>query len=302
MADMKTFALALMNEDSPLFENPETHRELLTDTGSNYHGFWLNVYYQGTVIGHLGGTAGCTSALWIDIENKKCIAVMTNQHEETQFTDGLPELVFERYEGEFPDFSGIVQSAQAVYNGPLKVQRLFLTQSLTLDRAKTAHTRISRTNENGIDRLECGSSDLLVRNLSDVLPDWISIVIYVVSVLMAVILLVVGILQAVRHRKCSNSVWCILSAGIQLIPVWVLMRVVMQLMFEQAPFLSIDALRLLFLAIFAVLIANIVLGIYGARHFSQSGVSGLRKVLTYIMLVCSTYGILYWELFAFWKI
>ena len=96
--------------------------------------------------------------------------------------------------------------------------------------------------------------------------------------------------------------WCILSAGIQLIPVGVLLRVVMQLMFEQPPFLSMDALRLLFLAIFAVLIANIVLGIYGARHFSQSGVSGLCKVLTYIMLVCSTYGILYWELFAFWKI
>ena len=139
-ADMQRFAMALMNEDSPLFERPGTHSELLspsncygdTDTGSNYHGFWRNVFYNGTVIGHLGGTAGWSSALWIEIEKKECIAVMTNQHEETRFTDGLPELVFERYEGELPEFSGIVQAAQTVCSGPLKMQRLFVTQPLII--------------------------------------------------------------------------------------------------------------------------------------------------------------------------
>lgn len=310
MADMQRFAMALMNEDSPLFERPGTHRELLspsncygdTDTGSNYHGFWRNVFYNGTVIGHLGGTAGCSSALWIDIEKKECIAVMTNQHEETRFTDGLQELVFERYEGELPEFSGIVQAAQTVCSGPLKMQRLFVTQPLTLEAGKKTHTMINRTDENGIDRFECGSSDLIVRNMSDVLPDNISIVIYTLSLFMAVILLIAGIIQAVRRRRSRNSVWCIISAGIQLIPVLVLVRVVMQLMLEQPPFLSIDALRLLFIGIFAVLISNIVLIIHGARKFSQSGVSKARMVLTFIMLTFSTYGIIYWELFEFWRI
>ena len=310
MADMQRFAMALMNEDSPLFERPGTHSELLspsncygdTDTGSNYHGFWRNVFYNGTVIGHLGGTVGCSSALWIDIEKKECIAVMTNQHEETRFTDGLPELVFERYEGELPEFSGIVQAAQTVCSGPLKMQRLFVTQPLTLEAGKKTHTMINRTDENGIDRFECGSSDLIVRNMSDVLPDIISIVIYILSLFMAVILLIAGIIQAVRRRRSRNSVWCIISAGIQLIPVLVLVRVVMQLMLEQPPFLSIDALRLLFIWIFAVLISNIVLIIHGARKFSQSGVSKARMVLTFIMLAFSTYGIIYWELFEFWRI
>ena len=119
---------------------------------------------------------------------------------------------------------------------------------------------------------------------------------------MAVILLIAGIIQAVRRRRSRNSVWCIISAGIQLIPVLVLVRVVMQLMLEQPPFLSIDALRLLFIGIFAVLISNIVLIIHGARKFSQSGVSKARMVLTFIMLAFSTYGIIYWELFEFWRI
>jgi Beta-lactamase class C and other penicillin binding proteins len=310
MADMQKFAMALMNEDSPLFENPDTLRELLSpsnyydDTyiGSNYHGFWFNVYYKGTVVGHLGGTAGCSSALWIDIENKKCIAIMTNQHEETQFTDGLTDLIFERYEGELPEFSGIVQGAQAVYNGPLKLQRFFVIQPLTIDSSDKGHTRISLTNENGINRFECGSSDLLVKNLSDILPDIISIAIYALSLLMAIIMLTIGIIQALRHRKSKNSVWCILSAGIQLIPVLVLLRVVMQLMFEQPPFLSIDTIRLMFFVIFAVLIANIAFVIHGVRNFAQREVSKLRMVLTFIILAFSTYGILYWELFKFWRI
>ena len=310
MADMQRFAGALLDENSPLFKRTETHRELLspsdhyndTDIGSNYHGFCYNIFYSGTVIGHLGATVGCSSALWIDIEKGVYIAVMTNQHEESTFTDGLPELIFERYEGELPEFKGLVQSSQVVRSGPFKLQRLFGIQYLTLDSTKKTHTRISRTHENGIDRFKAGSSDLIVKEKGDVLPDIVSIAVYAISVLIAVIMLIVGIIRAVRHGKSGNTAWCILSAGIQLIPVFVLYNVVRQLVLEQPPFLSIGTVRLMLVPIFAVLIANIALIVHGVKSLTKSDTSRAIGFVTLVMLVLGTYGIAYWELFEFWKI
>lgn len=310
MEDMQKFAMALLNEESPLFETPETLRELLspssfyggTDIGHNYHGFWRNPCYSGTVIGHDGGTAGCTSALRFDPEKRICIAVMVNQHEDGKFTDGLPGLVFDSYEGNYPDCSGILQSAQAVYNGPLKLHRLFSVHRVSMDSSKPVPVMMIHSADNGVERLECGASDSIFREPGEILPDIISIAVYALSVLGAAVLLIIGIIQAVRHRKSKNSLWCIVSAGVQFVPVIVLYRIAIQLSSERPPFLSIGAIRSLFFIIFAALAANVVLGIYGMRNITRSGVSKSRMILTLIMLSFSTYGIIYWEMFEFWKI
>ena len=156
--------------------------------------------------------------------------------------------------------------------------------------------------DNGIEKLECGDSDSIVRKPGELLPDIISIGVYALSVIGAAILLIAGIIQAVRHRKSRNSLWCIASAGVQFVPVIVLYRLAIQLSSEQPPFLSIGTIRLLFIIIFAALAANVVLSIYGIGNISQSGVSKARRILTLIMLAFGTYGIIYWEMFAFWKI
>lgn len=308
MADMQKFAQAILSDDSPLFEKKETRAEMMspsnfygdTDIGSNYHGFWQYPYYSGTVIGHEGGTVGCSSTLRFDLDKGLCIAVMVNQHEESQFINGLPDLVFERYEGYYPDCSGILQSAQAVYNGPFKLQRLFAVQTVSFDPSKTVDLKVVRSADNGIDKLECGTSDNLIREPKDVLPDIISIMVYLISILMAILLFIVGAIRFIRYRKRVNSLWCVVSAGVQLIPVYVLYRVIMQLVFEHSPFLGIGSIQFLFFLVFAVLAANILLIAHGIRRFNQGGVSKIRMILTLIMLAFSSYGIIYWELFEFW--
>ena len=310
MADMQKFAQALLSDDSPLFEKKETRAEMLspsnfygdTDIGSNYHGFWQYPCYSGTVIGHEGGTVGCSSTLRFDLDKGLCIAVMVNQHEESQFINGLPGLIFESYEGNYPEFSGILQSAQAVYNGPFKLHRLFAVQTVSFDPSKTIGLRVVLSADNGIDKVECGTSDNLVREPKDVLPDIISILEYLISILMAIVLFIAGVIQFIRYRKRVNSLWCVVSAGVQLIPVFVLYRAIMQLVFEHSPFLGIGSLRFLLFLVFAVLAANILLFSHGIRRFTRSGVSKTRMILTFIMLAFSTYGIIYWELFEFWSI
>ena len=310
MEDMGKFAAALLDDDSPLFEKPETLREMFTpssfyggtDIGRNFHGFWRNPTYSGTVIGHDGGTAGCSSTLRFDTEKRICIAVMVNQHTDGKFTDGLPGLVFDSFNGNYPDCSGILQSARAVYNGPLKLHRLFSVHRVNMNSSKPVPVMMIHFADNGIEKLECGDSDSIVRKPGELLPDIISIGVYALSVIGAAILLIAGIIQAVRHRKSRNSLWCIASAGVQFVPVIVLYRLAIQLSSEQPPFLSIGTIRLLFIIIFAALSANVVLSIYGIGNISRSGVSKARRILTLIMLAFGTYGIIYWEMFAFWKI
>lgn len=310
MEDMQKFAAALLDDDTPLFEKTETLREMFsptsfyggTEIGHNYHGFWRNPGCSGTVIGHDGGTAGCTSTLRFDPEKKICIAVMVNQHEDGKFTDGLPDLVFDRYEGNYPECAGILQSAQAVYNGPFKLHRLFSVHRVSMNPSTPIPVMMIHSADSGTERLECGVSDSIFRKPGEVIPDLISIGVYALSVLGAAVLLIAGIIQALRHRKTKNALWCIVSAGVQFVPVAVLFRIAQQLSSERPPFLSIGAIRALILIIFAALAANAVLGVYGIRNLTQGGVSKARMFLTLIMLAFSTYGIIYWEMFAFWKI
>ncbi|MBR5359270.1 MAG: beta-lactamase family protein [Lachnospiraceae bacterium] len=310
MEDMQKFARALLDENSALFENPETHRELFTPTdhygdigvGRSFHGLCYNVFMKGTVIGHLGETVGCSSALWLDIENGICITLMTNQYDESNFVNGLPELLFERYEGYLPELKGIVQDARAVYTGPLKLQRVFGIQPITADPEQIVHTRYTLSDANGINRLEAGQSDLIVRETGEILPDVISIAVYILSLILSAILFIIAVIKVLWHRRSRLALWSMISAAIQLIPVVVMYRVIVQLVFEQTSFLGIETLRLLFVPIFALLIANITLIIYGLKNLSQSGISKARCIMTLVTLALSTYGILYWELFEFWGI
>lgn len=310
MGDMQKFTRALLDENSVLFKKPETHRELLsptdyygdTNVGRSFHGLCYNVFMKGTVIGHLGESVGCSSALWMDIEKGICITLITNQHDESNFVNGLPELLFERYEGHLPELNGIIQDARTVSTGPLKLQRIFGIQSVTADPAQVVHTMYTLSDENGISRLEAGQSDLIVRETGEILPDIISIAVYILALFMSAVLFIIAMFRAIRHRNRRLSLWSMISAGIQLIPVIVMYRIIIQLVFEQTPFMGIETLRLLFVPIFVLLIANITLFIYGIKNYSRSGISKVRNIMTLITLAISTYGIVYWELFEFWRI
>ena len=128
-SDFYLFTEALIpGNDLNLFNNPKTLEKLYEPTlyysnvnkVRNSHGFWT-LEYSNTVYGHGGNTVGFTSSLWIDIENKKAVAVMSNEQGETAYNYGLHPLVFGisslETSGEVKDISGIYFSKRTIENG-----------------------------------------------------------------------------------------------------------------------------------------------------------------------------------------
>jgi len=141
IADLRRLAAALLpdqNGASPLFQKAETLTELFAPTSvfpdgktpSNCHGLWFEPTMNGTVIGHLGATAGCISAVYIDPGAGVGMAVMTNQYGEAAYTRRLPRLIFgEKNLGSGGDFeeagdlSGVYFMSRDVHKGLFKPMR-----------------------------------------------------------------------------------------------------------------------------------------------------------------------------------
>ena len=103
LADMMTYGQALVNDDAPLFRNPETQKLLFTGTSfwgssdipNSCHGFWAEEYGVRTY-GHSGATNAGQANLIFDPVSKTGLAVMINEPNGNAFMYSTPELVFGR--------------------------------------------------------------------------------------------------------------------------------------------------------------------------------------------------------------
>jgi hypothetical protein len=141
IADLRKLAAALLpgkNGTSPLFQKAGTLAALFAptavfpdgETPNNCHGLWFESLLNGRVIGHLGATAGCTSAIYVDPDAGVGMAVMTNQYGESAYTRKLPCRVFgeKRLGGgadfeEAGDISGVYFMSRDMHKGLLKPLR-----------------------------------------------------------------------------------------------------------------------------------------------------------------------------------
>lgn len=103
LADLMTYAQALVNDDAPLFQSPETQAMMFTGTdfygGSDIplcaHGFWCMEYAVRTY-GHSGATMAGQANMLVDLESKTGLVVMVNEPDGNYFLSETPELVFGR--------------------------------------------------------------------------------------------------------------------------------------------------------------------------------------------------------------
>ena len=114
ISDIALFMQALADDSAPLFENPETQKEMFSpsaymsksEIGANLHGFWQMPYACDTIF-HNGGTDACLSYMAIDPVSKVGLAIFTNQIQLADVTDKLPELIFGSLKSDrIPDASG----------------------------------------------------------------------------------------------------------------------------------------------------------------------------------------------------
>lgn len=135
LADLMTYAQALVNDDAPLFQNPATQAMMFTGTdfyGESdiplcAHGFWCMEYAVRTY-GHNGATMAGQANMLFDLETKTGLIVMVNEPNGNAFLSETPELVFGRLSPdkyvsgatEKSDLTGYYMSARSTYRGMLR--------------------------------------------------------------------------------------------------------------------------------------------------------------------------------------
>lgn len=131
LADLMTYAQALVDDAAPLFANPETQQALYAGTdflGDSdipvcAHGFWPQEYAV-RVYGHSGGTTAGQSNMIYDLESKIGLVVLTNEPDGNSFLANTPEIVFgqlspEKYggQGTAAALHGYYLSARSLHTG-----------------------------------------------------------------------------------------------------------------------------------------------------------------------------------------
>lgn len=133
LSDFATFAQALLDPASPLFEQARTWQTLFTPTNTlgeadmpvNMHGFWV-VPYGVLTVGHGGNTAGCSSYMLLAPGEGVGAVVMTNQSAETVYNMDMMTLIFGDYSAEqvFTETrqtpEGLYRIARTMREGPFK--------------------------------------------------------------------------------------------------------------------------------------------------------------------------------------
>lgn len=136
LADLITYAQALVNDEAPLFQSPETQALMFEGTdfygGSDIpkcaHGFWCTEYAVRTY-GHSGATLAGQANMLIDLDSKTGLVVMVNEQDGNEFLALTPELVFgmmhpDKYVSgtvEDASFSGYYIVSRSTYRGMLKL-------------------------------------------------------------------------------------------------------------------------------------------------------------------------------------
>ncbi|HAJ97279.1 MAG TPA: hypothetical protein DCO72_06040 [Ruminococcus sp.] len=135
LSDLMTYAQALVNEDAPLFQNPETQKLLFTGTdfyGDSdipmcAHGFWCEEHAVRTY-GHDGATTSGQADMIFDLDSKIGLVVMVNEPSGNWYINYASDMAFgelspEKYSSgtaEKTNLDGYYLNARSTYQGMLK--------------------------------------------------------------------------------------------------------------------------------------------------------------------------------------
>lgn len=314
IGDMQKFAQSLLSENTILFHEKETYYELFSPTSyfgkteipRNYHGFWSIEAYGTKVIGHSGNTAGCSSSLFLDIENQVGIVIQTNQYNEQIYNNKMPELLFGEYEGTASDYTGLIMSARTIFHGPLKLYRLLSVSNVKEEPAVSFDVR---TNEYGIDRISCPYGDYFVISSKDIVLDLIVLGFYFLVLAYCLINIVIALIKGIayrvtgKHKKNILQLWCVSGTLLPFIPAMIFTCMVPTLFnFQQW---SVSAYKTALFMIFLSILIMVALIVYGFIKMKNNVMKKSRKLYLYSVDICMAItitNIIYWNWCMFWMI
>ena len=192
MDDLITYAQALVNDDAPLFEKPETQKIMFTGTDFygdsdipiNCHGFFC---LEGAVrmYGHNGATPFGQANMFFDLDSKTGVVTMCNEYSGNTLLNQPVTLAFgslpaEKYRtdasGESLDLSGHYTMARGMHRGLFSMASILQAISLDGDAEKITgnayqmvDTESSTANLIGVRRYADGTTGLSQVS-SDIIP------------------------------------------------------------------------------------------------------------------------------------
>lgn len=315
LADLETFGKALLDEESPLFQNTETWNTLFTPTAyfgdsnvpSNYHGFWSDACGI-DLIGHAGNTRGCSAHLVLDLQNIVGAVVMTNQHEEEIYNFEMMSSIFGgwsgkiHYDGKLSEIDGLYRMARTIRTGPFKLYSLpFVSSSEALNQ----HGAKGIDSDTG--NICCASNDYVK------VPTWVIVlevtlvVLWGIALFFAVVsLFVKGIKKIVSICKRETiatplGTWSTLSAILQVVAA-VLLVVMMSQAFE---YMWTNLYIWIPVTFRVIMLLMFGLAVYGMVMLRKTEATLMRRIyngMTAVLLVIGAINIAYWNLFMWWKI
>lgn len=314
IGDMQKFAQSLLSENTVLFNKKETYHELFSPTSyfgeteipRNYHGFWSIEAYGTRVIGHNGNTAGCSSSLYLDIENQTGIVIQTNQYSEQIYNNKMPELLFGKYEGTASDYTGLIMSARTIFHGPLKLYKLLSVSDVEEGPAVAFDVR---TSEYGINRISCPYGDYFVISVKDIILDILVLGSYFFALVYCMINIVRALIKGIaykingKHEKKILQLWCVSGTLLPFVPVIIFAFMIPSLFnFQQW---SVSAYRTALFIICLSALAMLALIVCGAVTVKNNVIKRSRKVYIYSVNICmaiTAVNIVYWNWCMFWMI
>lgn len=327
--DFERFASALLREDLALLQHAETWETMFSPSAYygesgiplNCHGFWM-VPFGVQTVGHGGNTAGCSSYLLLDREDRLGVVVMTNQSGEKVYNRDMMELIFGKYErsnytddNEIP--SGGFRTARTVRKGPFKVMSL-------------SYGGIDETDEGSLwifddsgqrSKIVFAYEDQIQTSLPLFLMEVGLVFLWIIAFgFSAVSLLVRGIMLLVHFCRKRNAlaekaagetglrkrfgIWSTAAALLQLVTFVLLVLIIDHV----SSYALGDTYVWMFAAIGIIAVIMGVLCLYGLirnRKVDRQRLKVRQRVFNYVtvfFLLVAVVNVLYWNLFMFWEV
>lgn len=315
LGDFEKLGKALLDENSPLFQSPETWQTLFTPTNylgesgvpSNCHGFWTEAFGVLT-FGHGGNTAGCSSYLLLDLESKTGVVVMTNQAGESVYNIKMMSLIFGEYSAEKyfngdhvqGEPSGIYGPARTVRKGPFKILSLSFGDASALKEIGGIWAASDgKFSMPYYDFLSVPTGRLILELALLIL--WLAAVIFsFVRVLVIVIRKFVYIIKRNKTKIAMNG-WS-LAASLAQLAGFLLLAVIVGGMSTYVPASSFTWASAAYIPLMLAMAALFVLGII---KMSRASLTKKQKACVVIMLTALAVAVanfVYWEFYMFWLI
>lgn len=325
LKDFRTYGQALITQqEGVLFENESTYKELYsatdycgdTDIIKNSHGFWA-LHYSIPLLGHGGNTDGCSSFLLLDPQSEVGMVIMTNQSNESIYNSEMPELVFgkfdksESYNNNTGTIKGLFKTARTIEEGPLSFYSLFSYFTIDEDLSDTYYVY---EEQDGIAKINAPYGDYLKASPSEYIPDAVSLILLVFSIVYSIITLLIGgcIVRPIKNRikkskgieitKSPFNKWNYIACGI--ISLWTVNTVVLVFqLLSYAPSSNYIWQSALMGAFAVLMVITLVFTIRALRKSESTSVgSKIKCFATVIALLACVLNILYFDMYQFWAL